>query len=312
MPGLSFQQVMKDGILTVTMVAATMSMEAGEMKRCADQMRQLNWFKVWGQFESRFKKDVHGKLDVEQAEAWLRVFCIIVSHVSGYWDDIHGGYWDEYGRYWEEGWGGYWNTDGTYYVCLSCMMWELVRQQTAPQSPLLKQVFAVRLQRCQGKTMQMRAPDGRTLSSHVYGQMFGCRVCGLRQMVADECLSIDHSMQNCCSYISYLMFRGRLKMLLGLFLGFSFGVYIPAVFCMQLPGLVQAMWPDSNSSFNCGNTPCSQWSLLGLWQALLGDAWFFFVLCPWGSGTLWFMMCRQTLDINKDLIYFNNNTIYLV
>ena len=36
----------------------------------------------------------------------------------GYWDDIHGGYWDEYGRYWEEGWGGYWDPDGTYYVCL--------------------------------------------------------------------------------------------------------------------------------------------------------------------------------------------------
>eukprot|EP00913_Durusdinium_trenchii_P011058 g10381.t1 len=35
---------------------------------------------------------------------------------SSYWDDIHGGYWDEYGRYWEEGWGGYWDPDGTYYV----------------------------------------------------------------------------------------------------------------------------------------------------------------------------------------------------
>eukprot|EP00435_Cladocopium_sp_Y103_P040952 s3211_g11.t1 len=32
---------------------------------------------------------------------------------AGYWDHIHGGYYDEYGRYWEEGWGGYYDTDGT-------------------------------------------------------------------------------------------------------------------------------------------------------------------------------------------------------
>ena len=51
---------------------------------------------------------------------------------AGYWDHIHGGYYDEYGRYWEEDWGGYYDTDGTYYKSLGSQNWMRKSQGKPP------------------------------------------------------------------------------------------------------------------------------------------------------------------------------------